>query len=408
MPHFSEISYAQFAEWVEDALLHLYDSAHLQKHPLLMLVAHESQPALRSCQRLRRYLLETLQELRPEPGTPAQSPDWRRFRILEVRYIEGLSVAECLEELALGRSQFYRDHASALERIVEILWQDAQKRRAQDDASATAPYPHNGEISRFAATVEWRTIALAVLVEELTPAIGSLAALRKQAIEIDIAPTLTIQGDPVLVRQSLLNLTSLALEIAGGPQIRLRGFSAGTEVGVVYECAPGRIVENLDEHPHFSNCQRLIQHQHGTIAFSQQGDAFEIRLLWPASRPSILLIVDDNIEYVNLLRRHLMNSPCRVLTAQNGVQAREVVESTTPDAIILDIMLPAEDGWSLLAWFRACPATARTPILISSVITDQEMAVALGADGFLPKQMDAEYLLETLARWQIHCEPYPD
>lgn len=401
MPLFADIPHAEFAGWVEDALLHLYDSAHLQKHPLLALVMRENQHASRGSQRLRRYLLEALERLRPEPGTPAQSPDWRRFRILEARYIEGLSVAECLDELALGRSQFYRDHASALERIVETLWQDVQEQRAQEDAHAAVSHPHNGEISRFAATAAWQTVPLAALVEELAPAIGSLAALREREIAIDLAPDLAIQGDPVLVRQTLLNLTSLALEIAHGPRVLLSGISAGAQAGVTYRCAVGRGAPALDEHPHFDTCRRLIQHMRGAISCSQQGDVFEIRLLWPASRPSTLLIVDDNIEYVNLLRRHLVNSPCRVLTAQNGVQAREVVENAAPDAIILDIMLPAEDGWSLLAWFRAHPATARTPIFISSVIADQEMALALGADGFLPKQMDAEYLLETLAKWQI-------
>lgn len=401
MPLFADIPHAQFAEWVEDALLHLYDSAHLQKHPLLALVTRESQPVSRGSQRLRRYLLETLERLRPEPGTPAQSPDWRRFRILEVRYIEGLSVAECLDELALGRSQFYRDHASALERIVEALWQDVQEQRAQEEAHDSAPHPHNGEISRFAATADWQTISLAALVEELAPAISSLAASREREIEIDLAPDLAIQGDPVLARQALLNLTSLALEIVHGPLVHLSGISAGAQAGVVYRCMVGRSVPALDEHPHFNTCQRLIRHMQGTISYAYLGEDFEIRLLWPASRPSTLLIIDDNIEYVNLLRRHLANSPCRVLTAQNGAQAREVVESAAPDAIILDIMLPAEDGWSLLAWFRANPATARTPIFISSVIADQEMALALGADGFLPKQMDAEYLLETLAKWQI-------
>lgn len=397
MPLFADIPHAEFAGWVEDALLHLYDSAHLQKHPLLALVLRENQLPSRGSQRLRRYLLETLERLRPEPGTPAQSPDWRRFRILEVRYIEGLSVAECLDELALGRSQFYRDHASALERIVETIWQDAQ----EQGAHVAAPHSHNGEISRFAATADWQTIPLAALVEELAPAIGSLAAQREREIVIDLDLSLAIQGDPVLTRQALLNLTSLALELARGAQVRLSGISVGAQAGVAYQCVVERSMSALDEHPHFTTCQRLIEPMRGAISYTQQGDTFEIRLLWPASRPSTLLIVDDNIEYVNLLRRHLANSSCRVLTAQNGIQAREVVESAAPDAIILDIMLPVEDGWSLLAWLRANPPTARTPIFISSVIADQEMALALGADGFLPKQMDAEYLLETLAKWQI-------
>jgi len=103
----SSVTPEQLAEWVHGALSRLYDSAYLDKHPLTKLLMADQPAMAQPGQTLRRKLLDAIRDLRPGPGVPAQSPDWRAYRILELRYIEGREAAEVMRQLALGRSQYY-------------------------------------------------------------------------------------------------------------------------------------------------------------------------------------------------------------------------------------------------------------------------------------------------------------
>ena len=57
----------------------------------------------------------------------AQSADWRAYRILELRYIEGLSPAEVMQQLAFGRSYYFREQARILEALTSMLWDQRQQ-----------------------------------------------------------------------------------------------------------------------------------------------------------------------------------------------------------------------------------------------------------------------------------------
>ena len=107
---------------MHEALNCLYDSPYLQTHPLGNVLTGETTGTLQRSQTLRRVLLEAIQAMRPGSGVPAQSPDWRAYRILELRYIEGLSPAEVMHQLALGRSQYFREQARVLEALTVATW----------------------------------------------------------------------------------------------------------------------------------------------------------------------------------------------------------------------------------------------------------------------------------------------
>src|SRR5262245_26290311 len=75
---------------VRDALTHLYDLAHLQTHPLARRLRERGGPSATGVV-LRQELLDAIEWFRPAAGTPTTSKAYRRYRVLELRYIEGSS-----------------------------------------------------------------------------------------------------------------------------------------------------------------------------------------------------------------------------------------------------------------------------------------------------------------------------
>ena len=141
----------------------------------------------------------------------------------------------------------------------------------------------------------------------------------------------------------------------------------------------------------------------GTLEVRAAHNAWEAACAWhPAGQP-VLLVIDDNADFIDLLRRYLSGQPWLVLGAAEGVAARRVLAETTPTLILLDVMLPREDGWELLLALRSSEATRAIPVLICSALREPELAPALGAAGYLAKPVEQAALLEALA--EMHLSP---
>ena len=80
------------------------------------------------------------------------------------------------------------------------------------------------------------------------------------------------------------------------------------------------------------------------------------------SRPFVL-IVDDNTDHVELIRTALASN-YQVLTAFNGLDAYTIACRTPPSAIVLDLVMPIMDGYTVVQKLRANPATAGIPVIL--------------------------------------------
>jgi DNA-binding response OmpR family regulator len=101
-----------------------------------------------------------------------------------------------------------------------------------------------------------------------------------------------------------------------------------------------------------------------------------------------ILVVDDDYETVNFLKIILSRQGYEVITAENGVKALELAHSQTPDLIVLDVMMPALDGFEVTRTLRGHPKTATIPILMFTAKTQLEDKVAgyeAGVDIYLTK-----------------------
>lgn len=101
-----------------------------------------------------------------------------------------------------------------------------------------------------------------------------------------------------------------------------------------------------------------------------------------------VMIVDDEVGALTLVGIMLDRGGFDVLKAHDADEALAMLESTTPDLFILDVMMPGIDGIELCGLLRSRSETAETPILILSARGDAEMVVRgmeAGANDYLPK-----------------------
>jgi CheY-like chemotaxis protein len=114
------------------------------------------------------------------------------------------------------------------------------------------------------------------------------------------------------------------------------------------------------------------------------------------SRPRVLL-ADDDPRVVSVVSRYLDLEGYDVTTVSDGETAVTTATRDCPDLIILDIMMPGIDGIEACRRIRANPATAQTPVLMFSALSEEAEAARLaGADGMLPKPFNLPALAEAV------------
>ena len=110
-----------------------------------------------------------------------------------------------------------------------------------------------------------------------------------------------------------------------------------------------------------------------------------------------LLIVDDDERIRTLLRRFLVRNGYFVTTARDAAQARRLLAGLEFDLIVLDVMMPGEDG---IALTRALRRNSQTPILLLTAkggTDDRISGLEAGADDYLPKPFEPRELLLRIA-----------
>jgi adenylate cyclase len=126
-------------------------------------------------------------------------------------------------------------------------------------------------------------------------------------------------------------------------------------------------------------------------------------------RPAKILVVDDIPENVRLLEAVLVPRGYEVVTARDGLEALDLVESEKPDLILLDVMMPGLDGYGVCTNLRANDDTAVLPVIMvtSSIGQEKTKAIEAGADDFIPKPFNHDELL-TRVRSLLRIKRYHD
>ena len=401
---------------VREALEHLHSRAYLSRHPIAHELGSAQQPA--SADAVRQTLLDAIEQLKPVADTPSSDADRRQYRQLLLRYVEGQTLEQTARTLDISPRQASRDHQAAIESLVGFVEQTSRERRAptfsasaEETSGTPAPAESAGlaeEAAKLAASEEGESD----LAQSLY---GALGLVERVAADhgISFVPSLgnalpPVAIGPTLLRQALLNLLVYVCEAAPGSRATLS--ATDTARGVILRIAcrekeagtvgqPPRSTPREATHL-LEAARQLLEAQGGLVEPGPGGESSSLlRIILPPITLRKILVVDDNPELAGLFRRYLRHEPYRVIQAISGARAVALAHELRPDVIILDVMIPSQDGWDILQHLRADSETRGTPIVICSVLPDQTLALSLGVDEFLPKPVSRSALLATVQHW---------
>jgi len=117
-----------------------------------------------------------------------------------------------------------------------------------------------------------------------------------------------------------------------------------------------------------------------------------------SSEKPMIAVVDDDRAVAKGMQRLLQSSGLNAITFTSGAEFLESVTSTVPDCVLLDLVMPEPDGFTVQARLTAVGVT--TPVIFLSASRDldqRRQALAAGAFAFLEKAVDEEVLLDTIA-----------
>jgi signal transduction histidine kinase/DNA-binding response OmpR family regulator len=111
-----------------------------------------------------------------------------------------------------------------------------------------------------------------------------------------------------------------------------------------------------------------------------------------------VLVVEDDPSAIAVYEAYLKGSGFQLIAARNLREARRLLETIRPQAIILDLLLDGEDAWTFLAQLKRSDATADMPVLVVSTVDDARKGLGLKADAYGVKPVERGWLLGHLRR----------
>jgi PAS domain S-box-containing protein len=119
----------------------------------------------------------------------------------------------------------------------------------------------------------------------------------------------------------------------------------------------------------------------------------------------VLLVIDDDETVHRMLEAYLSKMGYQVVVASNGLEGLQLARKLRPTAITLDVMMPGMDGWEVLSQLKADPDLAHIPVIMLTMMEDQEMGYSLGAAEYLTKPISRHQLINILRKYRTANAP---
>jgi len=413
-----EAVHAWFIAALRKVLQNLYDPHELRASPLVQVFDLQGDAA----SGLRRLIFDAIQTLQPGGDVPPHAQAWRIYQIVTYRYLEQSSQAVVASNLGLSIRQLRRQERVAESVLADILWNthDLAARAAQVAADTLAAEPlmsttgdepaqaRESELAWLQRSLPSETVHPRAVIDQALRTIAPLARQLNVAISTDVQADLPpVVGQESLLRQALLGLLTAAAHAAVGGQVEIVAAYVDDALclevcarpaAVTREKAAGETTTGVEENLHMA--QELVELTGGRLTVDEPLTGGLLARLWlrPAEQASVLAI-DDNADTLKLYERYLSGSQYRLVGTPDPRQALPLAEQLDPAAILLDVMLPGMDGWELLGRLREHPLTAGVPVIVCTILPQEQLALALGAAAFIRKPVTREALLAVLDQW---------
>jgi len=417
----SDAGQTYFVQSLRKALKSLYDPTILMDSPLFEFLGLEKKGDAVAA--LRRVLIEAIERIKPDEGEPDGVKTWRLYHVLHQRYAMQWSQYRVASNIGIGDRQLLREEKSAIEMLAEMFWREYQlgskvqpQALPENTPEADLRKEPGNSLVQASSLIQPEFVLINALIRDvlktLKPVIERADVdVRLQTVE---EQRLYLRG-PVL-RQALLLVFNQAISKAQRGQLIIRS-EVGEETAVlsIFAVVDQSVQSTINEPwRSLEDVQGLMRSCDGILQFKEydcppqldpcpDNSRFAVQLILPALKRAAILFVDDHADTLQLYRRFLEESRYRFISAGNARQGLSLAKHESPQVIVLDVMMPQQDGWGLLEQLRVHPQTQHIPVLICSIVPQDELAQALGAAEFLQKPLNRESLLAALDRhshWQ--------
>jgi CheY-like chemotaxis protein len=392
---------SEFLEHLRDALAHLYHADHLRNSRLVELFGLAGR--FDRAAALRQILLESIESLRPVQGKEdGISRDWRSYESLFCCYVQQLTQQIVADQLCISPRQLRREQRAAVELLADRLWQEhvAPPTRPTADASTEGEPDLLGEMPWAYETLPNGESDLGEHLSEVIELTSKLATKHGVRVCSPAAPALPpVAMHPIFVKQALLSLVDAGIQQALGGTLQLQAKPSDATVTVSVSAQPAKRLSELSAgaQRNLAIARQLVVTAGGQLVVVQQPpDPLEAYLVLPAVESVPILVVDDNEDALQLYARYTASTRYRLVTTPNPDEIPALVRRHAPRAILLDIMMPQGNGWTVLGALRQSPLTRHIPIIVCTILPQEDLALSLGARAFVPKPVSRERFLAEL------------
>lgn len=400
-------AFEEFERDLRDALTRLYDPAY---EPTQFLWAATGCDPQHGPEQVQAAIIQAIGELEPGPSVPTGARIRRLYEVLRCRYLQKLTQEETARRLAITPRHLRREQQQAVRTLAQHLWKWVQTERPTPEGREGAALEPESDLG--AERADWQSqvkLEVASLQRSAPGSVADVSIVIHRVCELaqalaskhgvtmklgSLPPTLTATIHPSALDQVLLSaLTGLVREMSGG-EISFCARREGGFIIVDMACAPS----TLTGLPNDYLVRELLRAEGGSMEFARDGDGIVLRVTLPALRIAKVLVVDDNADLVHFYRRYTTNTRYEIIHLTGGERVLDEIEASSPDIIVLDVMLPDIDGWELLTHIREHPKGRSIPVIVCSVVREEELAQSLGAASYVAKPVRRQQFLEALDR----------
>jgi CheY-like chemotaxis protein len=399
-----------FQNHVRKALNHLYNPEQLRQSSLIQWFGLSERADAPSV--LQHTLIDSIQALRPSQYESMYSEARKTYEILLLRYIQQFNQQEVAHHIGVSERQFRREQNRAIDILTESLWKKYNTPERQTPAVKPTPAQpgFSAPADEWNIDAEWGWIKKAYservtntypFIRGIIQLIESVASQHQVALEFkahEHLPDLAVH--PVALRQILLNLLRVAIDHASQGQIQI---DVVLQESLLVLGVTAHLPANPMNHPLFDPgdnlleiASRLTELSNGHLDIQEQVQGFQAKLLLPIVKGVSVLVVDDNRDIIELLQRYTTGTRYHLTGLEDPEQSFKAIETSGARMIILDVMMPKIDGWELLGRLRHHPLTSQIPVIILSILAQEELALSLGAKALVTKPITQERFLAVM------------
>ncbi len=183
---------------------------------------------------------------------------------------------------------------------------------------------------------------------------------------------------------------------------KLKGTGLGLTISKTYsELLGGYIHVKSKEGIGSTFTSYILQDYNQDKVKSEEYKIVETPQIAPFPQKGKILVIDDDINFLDLIDRRLSKEGYLVFTANNGQSGLNKANKLIPDIIILDIVMPDMDGWTVYKKLKKTPLLSQIPVIIVTIGDYEKMAKDFGVVDFLAKPIKWNTLNVILSKYKI-------